>query len=377
MPSALLLPVVTCAVVLLVSGVAKLRAPATVDAAFTSLDVPAALDTPLVRRLVPWAEVALGAWLLLATGAALAVVAALALALFVAYLVLVVRAQRRPEPVDCGCFGALGSARVTRVTVWRNVLLVVSAALAVVAGLRGVGVIAALVDGGALAWLAASALTVAVAVLVTHRDAPAEQGSGVPSSATSEPSTDEAGEYVREAIPRAQVLTEDGTLVLLAQESARAAHLLVFLSPGCGPCGRIGPLVAGWNEQLAPVVVRAVVAGQPSVVDTWLTYLQGHAWFDPHGVTRAAFSAGNPSAVLLGADGLIAGGPVHGEEAVSAFVAEVAEQLREARAEGELSSADIANRPEDGAAAAEPADEGAKPADERAEAAEAGVTDAR
>ena len=146
MPSALLLPVLTCAVVLLVSGVAKLRAPATVDTAFTSLRVPRVVDTPVVRRLVPWVEVALGAWLLLATGPALVVVALLTLALFVAYLVLVVRAVRGPEPVDCGCFGAIGDSRVTRVTVWRNVALVVSSALAVVAGLRGAGLLPALRD---------------------------------------------------------------------------------------------------------------------------------------------------------------------------------------------------------------------------------------
>ena len=59
--------------------------------------------------------------------------------LFVAYLMLVVRAVRRPEPVDCGCFGALGDSEVTPMTVWRNVLLVVAALLAVVAGLQGVG----------------------------------------------------------------------------------------------------------------------------------------------------------------------------------------------------------------------------------------------
>ena len=76
MPSALLLPVLTCAAVLLLSGVAKLRAPDTVDAAFTSLQVPSALDTVFVRRLSPWVEVALGAWLLLATGPALVVVSA-------------------------------------------------------------------------------------------------------------------------------------------------------------------------------------------------------------------------------------------------------------------------------------------------------------
>ncbi len=329
MPSPLLLPVLTCAVVLLLSGVAKLRAPATVDTAFTSLGVHRALATPLVRRLVPWVEVALGVWLLLATGPALVVVAVLTLGLFLAYLVLVVRALNRPEPVDCGCFGALGDSRVTKVTVWRNISLVLSAGLAVAAGLRGAGLVPALLeDLQAWAWIATAALSAAVAVLVAYR---------APGAAThAQPQVDSSGEYVREAIPTAQVLTEDGDLVLLSRASATAAHLLVFLSPGCGPCGRLGPLVPEWEEELAPVVVRAVLAGRPSAVDAGLTFLRGHVWFDPFGITRKAFAAGNPSAVLLGADGLVAGGPVHGEDAVREFVADVAAQLREARVTGKL-----------------------------------------
>ncbi|HSF97253.1 MAG TPA: MauE/DoxX family redox-associated membrane protein, partial [Ornithinibacter sp.] len=287
MPSALLLPVLTCAVVLLLSGIAKLRDPATVDTAFSSMGVPRAVDTQLVRRLFPWVEIALGAWLLLATGPALVVVALITLALFVAYLVLVVRAVRRPEPVDCGCFGALGDSEVTTVTVWRNAALVLSAALAVLAGMQGSGVLPALVDdSGAWAWVAATALSAAVVGLVVYRQPAGPGGADHVASELTARSVDADGEYVRDTIPAAQVLTEDGKLVLVANEARRAAHLLVFLSPGCGPCGRLGPLVAGWSEELAPVVVKAVVAGQPVVVESWLTYLQGQAWCDPFGITR-------------------------------------------------------------------------------------------
>jgi hypothetical protein len=348
MPTALLLPVITCAAVLLLSGIAKLREPATVDTAFTSLGVPRALDTPLVRRLFPWVEIALGAWLLLATGPALVVVALVTLALFVAYLVLVVRAVRRPEPVDCGCFGALGDSEVTSVTVWRNAALVLSAALAVLAGVWGSGVVPALVnDSGAWAWVAATALSAAVVGLVVYRAPAGSRAADHGGSALAAPKIGPDGEYVRDAIPDAQVLTEDGKLVFVAHQARRAAHLLVFLSPGCGPCGRLGPLVAGWSEELAPVVVKAVVAGQPVMVESWLTYLQGHAWFDPYGITRKAFTGGNPSAVLLGADGLVAGGPVHGEEDVLSFIAQVRDQLREAREAGEMLPVEPDATPED------------------------------
>ena len=327
MPSALLLPVVTCAVVLLVSGVAKLRDPASVDRAFTALEVPRPVDGHLVRRLLPWVEVALGTWLLLATGPALVVVATLALVLFLAYLVLVARAVRRPEPVDCGCFGALGDDRVTRVTVWRNASLVLAALLSVLAGLLGHGVISTLAEGSAVAWLAMTVLAVVVAVLVTHRSPATQPPSG---AATAGAEVDENGDYVRRPTPVVALLDEQGTLFPLHQETMHAAHLLVFLSPGCGPCSRIAPLVPGWVEDLAPIRVKAVLIGQPTMLQGDLAVLRGHAWFDPYAVGRVALGLSTPAAVLLGTDGKLAGGPALGEQDLLDFVAEVRAHVREA-----------------------------------------------
>ena len=250
--------------------------------------MPKALDTAFVRRRLPWVEVALGAWLLLATGGALVVVATLTLLLFVAYLALVARAVRRPEPVDCGCFGALGDSQVTRVTVWRNVALVLSAALAVVAGLQGVGLIGAVVDGDALPWIAMAALSAAVAVLVAYRAPTA-------ASTASEvgPALDADGNYEREPTPHAAVLTEEGDLVLLSDRDGHVGPPAGLPQPGCGPCGRIGPHLGDWAEQLHPVAVRAVVTATPASVES-IPYLEGHAWYDPFGITRAAFGRQHP-----------------------------------------------------------------------------------
>ncbi len=334
MPSALLLPVLTCAVVLLVSGLAKLRDPLSVDRSFTALRVPTALDTPTVRRVVPWVEVALGTWMVLATGAALVVVAVLTSALFVAYLGLVSIAVRGPEPVDCGCFGALGEDRVTRVTVWRNAALVLAALLSVLAGLLGHGVIGMLTQGSAWAWLAMTVLTVVVAVLVTHRSPTAPVAApvgGAVGAAVAE--IDEHGDYVRQETPVVAFLDERGTLFPLSHQTRRAAHLLVFVSPGCGPCARIAPLVPGWAEELSPVSVKAVVIGQPTLLEGDLDVLRGHAYFDPYAIGRRAFGLGTPGAVLVGTDGMLAGGPALGEQDVVDFVADVREHIRSAGAE--------------------------------------------
>ncbi len=333
MPSALLLPLLTCSAVLLLSGATKLASPTSVDAAFGSMRVPAPLDAAWVRRLLPWLEIALGLWLLVSAGAALVVVALAVLVLFLAYLALVVRAALEPAPADCGCFGSVGDSRVTMVTVWRNGLLVLAALLTVVAGVRDVSVLTDLRVDGVWAWLVAALLAVAVAVLVTWRS-PVDGEESLAGHAT----VDDDGEYVRTTIPRAQVLTEDGQLVLVESAARRAAHLLVFLSPGCGGCQRIGPDLAGWQADLDPVVVRAVVNGSPSVTES-LPYLAGH-WFDQFGVTRDAFAIGAPGAVLLGTDGQLAGGPVQGEDAVRDFVVEVGEHLRAAREEAEAAARD-------------------------------------
>ncbi len=328
MPSPLLLPVLTVSVVLLLSGWAKLRDPGSLERAFTSLEVPGALSAPLVRRLVPWAEIALGAWLLLATGSALVAVAALSLLLFVAYLVLVVRAVRRPEPADCGCFGAIGDSRVTAVTVWRNVALVASAALAVVAGTQGVGLVGTLAEGSGLGWIAMAALTAVVAVLVTWR--PGGTESETPDASHGLVTVDEDGEYVRERAPLLTFLDEDGQLLALEHSVVDGAHLLVFLSRSCSPCLRIVPHVPDWAVLLHPVRVKAVVIGSPSSLEGDLEVLRGHTWFDPWSTARRQVSARTPGAVLVGADGLLAGGPVSGERDVKDFVEEIAVQLREA-----------------------------------------------
>ncbi len=283
--------------------------------------MPAPLTGAVVRRAVPWVELALGVGLLVAAGSALAVVAALALGLFLGYLALVAIAWRGPEPVDCGCFGALGSTRVTGVTVLRNALLVVGAGLTVAGGLLGGGLSRTL-DAAAVGWVLAALLTAAVAVAVAWRpEGPATD----PGAAGAEPGE----EYVRVPVPEAQALTADGRLVAVAEEARAAAQLLVFLRPGCGPCGRLGPRVAGWAAALAPVGVRAVVIGDPSSLAR-LPYLDATTWFDPHEVALHQLGLRTPSAVLLGTDGFLAGGPVRGEEAVVAFVEEVRAHLLEA-----------------------------------------------
>lgn len=123
----------TLATVLGCSGVAKLRSPRSVDLAFRDLAVPARLSRPWMRRVFPWAELALAAALLVTASWLAVATAAAALALFGTYLALVARALARGDAAACACFGEGSGRPVGVATLVRNIVLVVVAALGLVA----------------------------------------------------------------------------------------------------------------------------------------------------------------------------------------------------------------------------------------------------
>ena len=70
-----------------------------------------------------------------------------------------------------------------------------------------------------------------------------------------------------------------------------------------------------FTSELASIPKNVTPAGIPT-------------WFDvEEGATSTFASTGRPAAVLLGADGLLAGGPVVGLMAVEAFVEDVVAEL--------------------------------------------------
>jgi hypothetical protein len=93
--------------------------------------MPGRLVRPTARVLPP-TEVAAGA--LMGAGVAITVVGVLLTLLLVAFGVAVAINLVRGRSIDCGCFGGLGSKRITWGTVARNVLLAaIAAAVAAIA----------------------------------------------------------------------------------------------------------------------------------------------------------------------------------------------------------------------------------------------------
>lgn len=334
MPDALVLTHLVVAVTLAVAAGGKWRHPDRDNRTLAGVG-PEWIRRPFVRRWHPVAELALGLGIVLlpARWNLFAVVGAAAL--LVAYLVLVVLALRAPGPVSCGCFGAGDSAPVSRRTLARNLVLVVAAGLAVLDAALGGSVVGRLGDADTRWWLLGVLLAVAVTFLAASAPVgPGDgDGSGGPAPAATydeDDGDDELEDYLRTEIPDVSLHDPDGHPVPLRPLAARRAQLLVFVSPTCGPCAGIARDLPRWRQREHPIDIRAVVHSKEvgrSDTPVWVEA----AMVDPDGeVARALAVGATPGAVLLGADGLLAGGPVVGAGSVREFYVAIAEQLEAA-----------------------------------------------
>lgn len=313
---------VIAAVVLLVSGVAKLRTTEATRRAFAELQVPKALNVPIVIMGLPWFELLGGVGVLVLPGWAGILCAVGVLALFGCYLAIVARARRRQLNATCSCFGTLTSGSITRVTLWRNVILV----LVAIAALVDISTQQSSVLGRVLqypsdvGWLVAAALAALVTgLIVFDPDVPV-----VPGEQRAAEQVEDL-DYLRTPIPFATLVDRGGEVVTLRDLAAARPVLLFFLSSACPHCHDVAVKLDQWQQQLSIVDVR-VIGAAAQLVATWPD-LAEQVLDDPDDAVARLFQVGRPAAVLLGADGLLAGGPVTGSTMIETFVDEIIEQL--------------------------------------------------
>lgn len=316
--------------VLIASGLLKLRTPADLRE-FDQLGVPAPLRRLWIARLHPWAETALGILLWL-TGGWLGTLAAIAATVLMgSYLALVVRARRAAPDASCACFGT--SKTITAVTIARNAWLLLLAVLAVATSwtfpvLGGpVNVLGA--DGWAAVALAAgAAVTVA---LITWPEPPASPS--LPPEAAPASFAEEADEldYVRTITPAIPVAVADGTTRTLRQLSSQRPQLLLAVSPTCGSCTTTIGSRERWRGLLPELDIRLLLntpveSSELIEAEGVMSLHDAERWVAP----SLGYST-TPSAVLLGVDGLLAGGPISGAEAIEEFVGDIYESLHGVR----------------------------------------------
>lgn len=326
MPGAFLatFPLVLAAV-LVASGVSKFRAPDDLTG-WESLGVPAAFRRPWLLRLHPWGEIALGVAIAV-LGGWLGLLASLsAVGLMIGYTVLVARAAGRADDTSCACFGA--QKRVTRMTVVRNVwltlLALASTAVIWATPLVGGALAIGLADWTWLLALAVAAVTVAL-ILWPEADAPtaAENEAGVPVDTA----VGDDGEYVRTRTPAVPVTLADGTVQNLRVIAARKPLLLLAVSPTCSSCRPVIEMVGTYRRLMPELDVRFLLSTAPEA-STLIERDEPQSLHDPEGYVRDSIEDWpTPTAVLLGADGMLAGGPVSGAEEIDVFFDDVYESL--------------------------------------------------
>ncbi|EYT48747.1 TlpA family protein disulfide reductase [Brachybacterium muris] len=354
--SALLAAPVVLMIVFAVSGAAKLGDRQGTQDAMVSLRLPLRALHPAAAALLPLGELLLAVLIWVPITALQVVVAVAQLLLCLAYLVIIVRAVRFPEPVDCSCFGTLGAPTVSGATVARNVILVLLAVVTLVTAASGDLARAVLQSPGPLvAWAAMLALTVVLTALtigVSRRSAAAAPGqAGDASQAGTAPvagaapvaggaaadaaaDEDELLDYERVPTPHVVVRRADGELVTVRSLAMDRAALLVWMSPGCGPCERVADRLAEWQQRLGSMVrVVPVLSRDLATLDAARAQRYGpEAVSDIQHTAAAAFGTmGTPSAALIGADDQLAGGPVIGAEDVIALAEDIIDQLVDAR----------------------------------------------
>lgn len=342
--AALTLVPVTLVLVLVISAIAKAQAPASTASSVRLLRLPGFLDPERVGRSLPAAEIVLALamlspWLPLARLAAVA-----ALGLFLAYWVIIARAMTFDPRPGCGCFGQIGDQRVTWKTVIRNTLLVAGAGAFVWMTWTQDSTVWSVFSGVTDRELAILASAAYLAVMLWFIIAPANYGEpwwrkvlpgkqqahshDHPQEVTSAQVEADEQDYVRLPIPDAIVLDPERNPVTLRELAMLEPALLVFVNCGCASTRHSWEHLSRWAERMPQVRVLGVETLQQG--DLGIAGVAERLYYDPAAKAWAALGIpGTSSAVLLGADGLLAGGPVQGNDEIEAFVEEIAEALAE------------------------------------------------
>ena len=330
--SAPLLLAVALILVLVISAFAKLADQPSTRSVTVLLRLPSFLHGEWFARALPTAEIVLAVGLLAPWTPVAGFAWGVATVLFALYLGVIVRAMTFDPRPSCGCFGQIGNQRVTGHTVVRNALLLASSVVVLAWVGAGHTVPTAVLDlnrdGWAWVLAAATVVTIAVLVVASPQTTGAARRRAEQAAKRSRPQeVPDPNAYIRSPNPSVLLIGPDGEPVLLDALARRAAQLVLFLTPGSEPATALADRVPQWTADLGSVELTVAFGGPRSAVAEAHPELVPYAFVDPFSRATAQVVGHTPAAVLLGADGLLAGGPVHGAAQILDFVEEVLDQL--------------------------------------------------
>lgn len=341
------------ALLLIASGVAKLLTSKTDESALNIMALPAMVNTRSVRTTLPWVEILLALTLLLSSGIVLWAATAATVVLFVVFTVFVSIGVRQGDPASCGCFGSLSRAPMSWRTVVRNLVFVALAAFAFIVTSTGSyhgpalplpwwSVIAAaipLLVIGVIVWTergtspgprSGAGHMSAVPPLPDRYNAPSVTADSTGDPVSEQDAVEDEDEYVRLPVPFVSAVDSEGQRVSVRTMAQSQARALFYVSPGCNPCITVMERLQELPRTLGPIAIHTVVVHDSSL-DALPESLRANALVDPDRSLASSFGMiSNPWAVVLGADGLLAGGPEAGSAAVTQLLDELVERFETA-----------------------------------------------
>lgn len=349
----LVLCTLTVIVTLAVSGYAKAKEPTSTVTAIVNLKLDQWLPIKPFARILPWAELALAAVLFFAPGILQVLAAIAALVLFIGYWAVIARAVVQGNTASCNCFGSASTAPVSVYTLVRNTALLLAACGALIGALNTGGsaltMLLALDANGWLWVIGAGIASLTLWAIYRSELVPvAEEETTAPAL---ESPVDEEGEYVRTPVPFAALYyphenrslpSGSGEQTSLRELALQQARVLLFVSPGCGHCHEVIDKIDEWQQQLPMLGIHPVVSND-SDIDRFSFTGDIQVFVDPGFKTQSLFGKGTPGAVALGADGLLAGGPVFGGKKVMNFVEDIIAEINadyDSLVEADIESAD-------------------------------------
>jgi thiol-disulfide isomerase/thioredoxin/uncharacterized membrane protein YphA (DoxX/SURF4 family) len=313
---------VVLAGVFVTAGVGKLLDLAGSRRAVADFGVPERAAT-VVGALLPLAELAIAAALVLRPSARWGAVAALLL--LAAFIAGIARALARGEEPDCHCFGQIHSAPAGRITLVRNGVLAACAALIVGYGsgpaldawvnARSAAVLVAIGVGICAIAAVAYALKFRADVQRLTRDLATARRAAALGGRFGLPVGTDAPTFALKDL-RGESVTLD------ALRGRGQPVLLVFVSPWCTPCAALLPKVHQWQQTLADRLTIALVSTGT---------VEQNSMFDEHELEDVLIQEklevsdeyrvkGTPSAVFVSREGKVASNPGETEVGIEPLV---------------------------------------------------------
>ena len=324
------------AVVLLVSGIAKLPAAERTLAAMVALRVPRPLQLRAVARTLPLFEIGIALALLFAPGVARFVAALAAVAMLLVFTLLVARAVRAGDEVSCECFGALSRDVVDGTTVVRNLVLLAAAVAASLVGVDGGSFVVSLTTLSAAEvallvtiWIAMAAIALLARQNLDLRAELRRVRSANPPHGESPQSVSDDHSLTGGPIPDVELVDSAGVALPLARLDGGRAVLLLFVKAGCGSCVEVARAFPEWEARIGTrVSLRIATSSRPSDIAEYFAEYGDRVGFGARGARNALGVRKLPSAVLLGSDGTVATDVAEGFVEISALVDGIEETMR-------------------------------------------------